>query len=89
MIGIHDGNQVYVYSGKEALVAEIIDTYFKEYDPASQVGISWEKEDLMDKSLDELIDVLRVNEEIDEWSYLKGRKAHSFRCGVDSPHIIY
>ena len=71
MIGIHDGNQVYVYSGKEALVAEIIDTYFKEYDPASQVGISWNREELMYKTLDKLIDILRVNEEIDEWSYVE------------------
>ena len=71
MIGIHDGNQVYVYSGKEALVAEIIDTYFKEYDPSSQVGIPWKKEELIDKSLDELIDVLRENEEVDGWSYVE------------------
>lgn len=71
MIGIHDGNQVYVYSGKEALVAEVIDTYFKEYDPSTRVGISWEKEELMDKSLDELIDILRDNEVIDGWSYVE------------------
>lgn len=71
MIGIHDENQVYVYSGKEALVAEIRDTYFKEYDLASQVGRPWKQEELMDKSLDELIDILRVNEEIDEWSYVE------------------
>lgn len=71
MIGIHDGNQVYVYSNKEALVAEIIDTYFKEYDPSSQVGIPWKKEELMAKSLTELIDVLRENEEVDEWSYVE------------------
>ena len=71
MIGIHDENQVYVYSGKEALVAEITDTYFKEYDPASQVGIPWEKEELMDKSLAELIDILRVDEVIDGWSYVE------------------
>ena len=68
MIGIHDENQVYVYSGKEALVVEITDTYFKEYDPTSQVGRPWKKEELVDKSLDELIDILRVNEEIDGWS---------------------
>lgn len=71
MIGIHDENQVYVYSGKEALVAEITDIYFKEYDPTSQVGRPWKKEELVDKSLDELIDILRVNEEIDGWSYVE------------------
>ena len=71
MIGIHDENQIYVYSGKEALVSEITDTYFKEYDPASQVGIPWEKEELMDKPLDELIDILGENEEIDGWSYVE------------------
>ena len=71
MIGIHDENQVYVYSGKEALVAEIKDTYFKEYDLASQAGIPWEKEELMDKPLDELIDILGENEEIDGWSYVE------------------
>lgn len=25
----------------------------------------------------------------DELYYLKGRKAHPFRCGMDSPYIIY
>ena len=76
MIGIHDENQVYVYSGKEALVVEITDTYFKEYDPTSQVGRPWKKEELVDKSLDELIDILRVNEEIDGWSYVE--EGHGF-----------
>ena len=71
MIGIHDENQVYVYSGKEALVVEITDTYFKEYDPTSQVGRPWKKEELVDKSLAELVDILRENEEIDEWSYVE------------------
>ena len=71
MIGIHDGNQIYVYSGKEVLVAEITDTYFKEYDPTSQVGTPWRKEELMDKSLEELIDILGLNEEIDGWSYVE------------------
>ena len=74
MIGIHDENQVYVYSGKEALIAEIRDTYFKEYDLASQVGRPWKQEELIDKSLDELIDVLRVNEEIDRWSSVEEGK---------------
>ena len=43
-------------------------SYFKEYDPTSQVGRPWKKEELVDKSLAELVDILRENEEIDEWS---------------------